>query len=185
MKRHTGFTLTELMVTVAIVAILLAIGVPSYRYVTNSNRMSAEVNSLLGDLQYARAEAIREGQTVSVCVSSDGVTCSGANNWQNGWIVFPDPAGGGSADVPASVLRVAGAFAGATPDTFTPSNPISSVTFNRDGFAQAAGNAAFTPTTFTLHEKTASITWTRCLLISVVGLIQTETAVNPQFGPCI
>ena len=50
MRRHGGFSITELMVVVAIVAILLGIGAPSYRYITNSYRMSAEVNGLLGDL---------------------------------------------------------------------------------------------------------------------------------------
>ena len=62
MKRQNGFTITELLVVMAIVAILLGIGVPSYRYITNSYRLSAEINSLSGDLQYARAEAVKEGQ---------------------------------------------------------------------------------------------------------------------------
>jgi type IV fimbrial biogenesis protein FimT len=185
MKRQTGFTITELMVTVAIAAILLGIGVPSYRYITNANRMSAEVNALLGDLQLARAEAIKEGQTVSVCASADGVTCSGANAWQNGWIVFPDPAGNGSGDVPATILRVQPVFGGATPDTLTPNPALSSVTFNREGFAQGPGGAAFAATTFTLHEQTSNAAWTRCLLISIVGIMQTETAVNPALGPCL
>jgi len=67
-KRERGFTLAELMVTLTIMGILFAIGVPSYRNVTKSNRLSAEINGLLGDLQSARSEAIREGQQVSVCV---------------------------------------------------------------------------------------------------------------------
>ena len=100
MQRQTGFNITELMVVVAIVDILLSVGVPSYRYITNSYRMSAEMNALVGDLMYARAEAIKEGQPVAICVSADGLTCSGATTWANGWIVFPDPAGNGSADVP-------------------------------------------------------------------------------------
>jgi type IV fimbrial biogenesis protein FimT len=54
MKVTAGFTLIELIVVITIVSILMAVGVPSYRYVTNSNRMSAEVNGLLGDLQFAR-----------------------------------------------------------------------------------------------------------------------------------
>src|SRR6266567_7672105 len=91
MRRHGGFSITELMVVVAIVAILLGIGAPSYRYIKNSYRMSAEVNGLLGDLQYARAEAIREGQAVTACVSSDGASCTGGAHWENGWIVFSDP----------------------------------------------------------------------------------------------
>jgi type IV fimbrial biogenesis protein FimT len=68
MRREAGFTLTELMAVAAIVAILLGIGVPSYKYITNSSRMSSEVNNLLGDLMYARGEALKEGQYVTVCV---------------------------------------------------------------------------------------------------------------------
>src|SRR5215469_11528870 len=102
MRGGAGFTITELMVVMTIVAILLGVGVPSYRYIQNSYRMSAEMNSLVGDLMYARAEAIKEGQPVAVCASSDGLTCSGATTWHGGWIVFPDPARGGAADAPAS-----------------------------------------------------------------------------------
>jgi type IV fimbrial biogenesis protein FimT len=185
MQGQTGFTIVELMMVVVIVAILLAIGVPSYRYINNSYRMSAEINALVGDLMYARAEAIREGQDVAVCVSSDGLTCSGATTWNSGWIVFPDPAGNGSGDVPASVLHVQQAFTGTNPDTFTLSNPISSIIFNREGFAQGDAGVAFAATQFTLHDKTANSAWTRCLLISAQGMLQTETAQNPTlFAPC-
>jgi type IV fimbrial biogenesis protein FimT len=183
MKRQAGFTLTELLVVVAIIAILLAIGVPSYRYVTNSSRMSAEINGLLGDLQFARAEAIKEGQPVSLCVSSNGTTCSGSTNWQNGWIVFPDP-NQNVTPAAGSILRQQSAFTGTTPDTLSPNTAVSSVSFNRDGFAQSAGGGAFPATILTLHEKTNSPNYTRCLAISVVGLAQTETHINPPFPPC-
>ena len=82
-KCQKGFTLTEMMVVTAIVAILFAIAIPSYKYLTTSYRMSAEINNLVGDLQYARGEALKEGTPVTVCVSSDGATCTGGNNW--GW----------------------------------------------------------------------------------------------------
>src|SRR5258708_12613339 len=91
MTRQTGFTVTELMVVLAIVAILLGIGVPSYRYITNSYRMSAEVNGLLGDLQYARSEAIKEGQTVTTCVSADGIPCTAGTPRANPRILFSHP----------------------------------------------------------------------------------------------
>lgn len=183
MKRQAGFTITELLVVLTIVAILLAIGVPSYRYISNRSRMSSEINGLLGDVQYARAEAIKEGQTVSLCVSSDGTTCSGSTNWQNGWIVFPDP-NLNVTPAAGSILRQQTAFTGVTPDTLVPNTAVSSISFNRDGFAQSAGGGAFPATVLTLHEKTANSKYTRCLAVSVVGLAQTETNINPAVPPC-
>jgi type IV fimbrial biogenesis protein FimT len=181
MRGEKGFTLTELMVVAAIVAILLAIGVPSYSYITNSYRMSSEVNGLLGDLQFARAEAIKEGQFVTVCVSSDGATCAGTTSWQSGWIVYSNPA---SNTVPAanSVLRVQSAFGGSTPDTFVADNAVSAVTFNREGFATTA--VGFPNTTITLHERTANPVWTRCLWITPVGVVTTETPATNPSGTC-
>ena len=102
----------EVVVVMAIAATLMAIAVPSYRYVTNANRIAAEVNGLLGDLQYARGEAIKEGQTVTVCVSSNGTSCSGAAvaTWQNGWIVFSDANNDHTVDGGDVILRVQNTF---------------------------------------------------------------------------
>jgi type IV fimbrial biogenesis protein FimT len=182
--RQGGFTITELLTVVAIVAILLAIGVPSYRYVTNSYRISAEVNGLLGDLQFARGEAIKEGQFVTVCVSRDGATCdAGSTTWQEGWIVFQDPNNDQTVDPGETVLRVQAAFGGT--DAFIANNGVSSVTFNREGFATSAG---FPSSTVTLHDQSANAVWTRCLYITATGLMATETpaqlALNAPAGSC-
>jgi type IV fimbrial biogenesis protein FimT len=180
MKRQTGFTLTELMVVTAIVAILLGIGVPSYRYVTNSYRMSAEINGLLGDLQYARSEAIKQGQPVTTCVSTNGTGCTGGTTWANGWIVFPDP-NANLTVAPGTVLRVQNAFTGRIPDTFNATNNVGSLTFNREGFATTA--AGFPNTTITLQDSTLNGAWTRCLVIAPATPMSTQTHVgNP--GTC-
>jgi type IV fimbrial biogenesis protein FimT len=179
MKRkhgHSGSTITELMVVVAIVAILLSIGVPSFRYITNSYRMSAEVNSLLGDMQYARAEAIKEGQLIDVCTSSTGTSCSGSSSWQGGWIVFQDLQNDGLVDGNDQILHVQAAFTGATPDSFTPNPGVSEVSFNREGFATAAGGYV----TFTLQDPTANSVWTRCLILTPIGSATTaQHSVTP------
>ena len=91
----------------SIAAILLTIAVPSFRYVTNSNRIAGEVNGLLGDLQFARAEAVKEGRYVTVCISTDGQSCvANATTWQSGWIVFSDPTDLGVNGVGETPLRV-------------------------------------------------------------------------------
>src|SRR5579864_2306832 len=99
-----GFTMVELVVVICIVGMLIGIGAPSYKYFTTANRISSEINGLLGDLQFARAEAIKEGQTVTVCASSDGATCSGVATWTTGWIAFSDSGTIGTFDAATDVL---------------------------------------------------------------------------------
>ena len=170
-RAHSGFTLAVLLVTIAIVALIMGIGVPSYRYVTNANRVAGEVNALLGDMQLARAEAVKEGQTVTVCSSTDGASCSGSTSWRTGWIVFSDPNGNQTVDgVDETLVRVQRAFHGT--DTFDADQNVSAVTFNREGFAFGTPS----PTTITLHDATSDARWTRCLAIKTVGMITTQTA---------
>jgi type IV fimbrial biogenesis protein FimT len=180
MKRQLGFTLTEMMVVTAIVAILMSIGVPSYRYLANSYRLSSEVNGALGDLMYARSEAIKEGQNVTTCASVDGATCSGTTAWNTGWIVFSNPTN--AANPTAGILRMQQKFTGTTPDTFNAGNGVSAVTYNREGFSTTV--AGFLGTTITLHDPTANPVWTRCLYVSAQGLIATETPANPVYSAC-
>jgi type IV fimbrial biogenesis protein FimT len=177
MKRQLGFTLTEMLVVSAIVAILLSIAVPSYRYITNSYRMSSEVNGLLGDLMYARAEAIREGRDVTVCVSPDGVNCSGASTWQSGWVVYPNPLAAAANPPAGSVLRMQAPFTGTTPDTFVAAPALSAITFNREGFA-TTGAGFPNYTMVVLHDPSANPVWTRCLAISPQGLAAVQTPTN-------
>lgn len=71
-RRPSGFTLIELMVTLAVAAILLAIAVPSFRDMLERNRVAAQSNELLGGLQTARSEAIRKNATHRFCSSANG-----------------------------------------------------------------------------------------------------------------
>jgi type IV fimbrial biogenesis protein FimT len=173
-KTSAGFTMTELVITMSIAAILMAIGVPSFKYVTTSNRISTEVNGLLGDMQFARSEAIKEGLPVTVCSSTDGAQCNGGNNWQGGWIVFLDSVNTNQlVDNGEQVIRVQAAFS--STDTFQPAGPaFNAITFNREGYGTNTQNA--TTITLELHDSTANVAWTRCLAISPVGMMTTQKA---------
>jgi type IV fimbrial biogenesis protein FimT len=168
--RSAGFTMTELVIVMSIVAILMMIGVPSFKYVTTSNRISTEVNGLLGDMQYARSQAIKEGLPVTVCSSQHGTQCDGGNNWQGGWIVFLDSNNDQQVDNGETVIRIQTPFS--STDTFQPLNAtFQYITFNREGYANT--NNANT-VTLELHDSSANTAWTRCLAISPVGMLTTQ-----------
>jgi len=94
MKRFLGFTLIELMITLALAAIILSLGIPSFRDVIQNNRAATQSNELIAALGLARSEAVRRGANVILCPSTNQATCTGGNNWANGWIALVElPAG--------------------------------------------------------------------------------------------
>jgi type IV fimbrial biogenesis protein FimT len=103
-KRYAnGFTLVELMVTVAIVAILLAVALPSFQSSFRSNRVATTTNELLASLSLARSEALRNTRGAAVCTSANGTACGGG--WNNGWLVWRDNDGDGTVDAGEPVIR--------------------------------------------------------------------------------
>jgi len=84
-KKNSGFTLLELMVTIAILAIVAALAGPSFSDLLARNRGAAQVNALVAGLNAARAEAVKRAQAVQFCTSGDGVNCGGSA--ASPWIV--------------------------------------------------------------------------------------------------
>lgn len=110
-KRH-GFTLVEMMVTIAILGILLAIAIPSYQRFVLDTRMTTQANEFLTMLHFTRSEAVKRNTRVTICKSSDGATCTMTGDWRQGWIVFVDAPANGTLDGADVVLRVHGALEG-------------------------------------------------------------------------
>jgi type IV fimbrial biogenesis protein FimT len=172
-RRAFGFTMIEMLMTIAIAAILTALAVPSFRYITNANRIASELNGLLGDLQLARSQAIKDGRTVTVCQSSDGSSCTNSTSWQDGWIVFSDPTNVGVWDAGETYVRKQARFSGT--DSFVASNNVSAISFNREGYAVAIP----TGTVVTLQDSTSNAAWTRCLIVNLSGQMMSERAGDP------
>lgn len=130
--KQTGFTLIELMVTIAVLAILLSVAIPNYQNMVLTNRMAAQANQVITALNYARSEAVKRGTTATVCSTSGGAACAGSTNWSTGWMVFSDANGDGTVGADEAVLRVWPALnTGNTLNTGTHLR----ITFTSTGFA--------------------------------------------------
>ena len=87
-SRHVGFTLIELVITIALLGILLAWAIPNVRTFIKNARISSTASELMGDIGVARQEAQRRGVVVEICASTNGTTClTGSVDWLNGWII--------------------------------------------------------------------------------------------------
>ena len=88
MKMQSGFTLVELMIVIVVLAIILTLGVPSFRSIIQNNRATTTANDLVAALQTARSEALKLRADVTVCPSAGGAACDdGSDDWSVGWIV--------------------------------------------------------------------------------------------------
>jgi len=112
MSRKNGFSLVEVIVTMAIAAIVLTVGVPSFQSYTQNNRQTIAINELATALQLARSSAITHRMRAVVCKSSDGANCTTMGTWTQGWIVFTDADNNNTFDAGENILRVHGPVQG-------------------------------------------------------------------------
>ncbi|MFZ5621455.1 MAG: GspH/FimT family pseudopilin [Pseudomonadota bacterium] len=105
MKTHRGFTLIELMITLAVAAILLTIGIPSFSDFVKNNRLVGYVNEFVAAAHLARSEAIKRRRYGYICASSNQSSCTGGTNWAVGWITWIDDNGDGTPQS-SELLRV-------------------------------------------------------------------------------
>ncbi|MCQ4309776.1 GspH/FimT family pseudopilin [Pseudomonas stutzeri] len=132
MQINRGFTLIELMVTIAVLAIVIVIAAPSFTSVLQSNRTTALHHEILGALQLARSEAVKRRTEVIVCRSDDREDCANGADWTVGWIVK---------DVTSDdVVKVWDSVTG-----MALTGPITGAVFRSNGMANAVTN--FTTTT--------------------------------------
>lgn len=142
MKQH-GITLVELLITIAVLAIVLALAVPGYGSLVNSVRLAGLTNELVSSLNLARSEAIKRGVRVTVCKSANPMAadpdCQTGGSWQDGWILFVDRNIVGKRDGDDQLLNV---WEGSAHAVITASNFNTYVSYLPDGRSRGPNNLA-------------------------------------------
>lgn len=87
-RPEAAFTLYELLMTLALVAVVVAVGLPSFGSLLANSRLRAESNALFDSIYLARKESVVRRRAVTLCPSQDGLSCDTANDWSSGWIRF-------------------------------------------------------------------------------------------------
>ncbi|WP_336368339.1 GspH/FimT family pseudopilin [Marinobacter sp. C2H3] len=135
-RRHAGFTMIELLVTIIVLAIVASYALPSFEQTVLNNRLTSQVNDVSSLVAYARSEASKlDAGVITVCSSSDSASCSGSSSWEQGWIVFRDIDGDRVVDAGTDrLLKVSGPLSGGN------TLRISGLTSDGGGYAQFASN---------------------------------------------
>lgn len=157
--KQAGVTLLEMMIAIAIVAIVSTIVVPSAQNILIQNRIVAEINELSGIIQFARNNAIDEQADTVLCPSVDFNICT--NNWDDAKMVFADLDGNGERGADEELLVGTSKISDAN-NVKGPANPI---TFRASG-------AVTTPATLLLCYKNDDPHFARALTVSLQGRVR-------------
>lgn len=109
-----GFTLLEMMAAIAILTIVVGIGLPSFTYIVENNRIQAAADTFFSALVIARSEAVKRNQQVVLCKSANATSCTTSGNWEQGWLIFADTDGDTVLDSGESIVQTNNALPGVT-----------------------------------------------------------------------
>lgn len=91
MKLHfKGYTIIELIISLCLLSILMAYGLPNYYDFKQNQIMRQEVNRLVSTINYARNQSIMTSQHIVLCATENRTACDGNGHWHTGWMVFTD-----------------------------------------------------------------------------------------------
>lgn len=181
-RRSGGFTLIELMVTISIAAVLLAVGVPSFVAFQRNSELSGAANSLLSAINAVRGEAMKEN-TNSFIVPNSGA-------WENGWTLFVD---NDLDNTKSAGDRVIATYNTPLPSYFevvgngTAFESTPYISFNGSGYPRATGST-LADQTLTIQRKdisgTQQLEQTRRIKVSKTGRVRVCKPLSSSDADC-
>ncbi|MDY6943856.1 MAG: GspH/FimT family pseudopilin [Pseudomonadota bacterium] len=157
-RSNTGFTLVELILTLAIASIVMVAAAPSIQVLVQNNRLTAQTNELVASLNLARSEAVKRAKTVTVCKSATLTNCdtTGSGDWEVGWIVFVDDNGDVDVDTGDTIVRVVDGLAAG--NSLRSASTNNSLQYTGDGRVNGAQSFALCDSRGATHARAIVLT---------------------------
>lgn len=166
-QKIAGFTIIEMIITVALLAVMVAVGVPGFGSLFQNNKLTEASNRFLSSITFARSEAINRNDSVTMCLlNDDGDNCDSDGRWEDGWMIWVDTNSSNTFNVGEEI-----AVEAPLPDNYTlradNNNFTNSITFSPAG--DATGDVANGTELFRLCNPDADDTNARVIHMNGVG----------------
>jgi type IV fimbrial biogenesis protein FimT len=179
-RPQLGITITELVVGLALVAVILSLSVPALAGLVQASELSAATGELLADLQLARAEALKRNRRVALCKSADAVRCTEQGGWEQGWIVFDDENRDGERGDDEEVLARRAALPPAM--RMLGNQPVAGyISYTALGASKLTGGG-FQAGTLTICRRSGQPTAARQVILNSVGRPRVQKATVARCG---
>ena len=150
-KYTKGFTLAELLVTLAIISILTSVVGSNFFHILKNTHRVTVLNTMIGTMQLARSQAITQNRRVTMCASDDGLTCG--NDWSNGWLIFVDTSRDGQVNGAEITIRTVNDISHLS---ITPGNITNRFMYRPNGRIMVNNNIRRTTGQFTICDVRGS-----------------------------
>lgn len=137
--RMTGFTIAEVLITLAVLGVTISLGLPSFSIFLESNQLRSNTDDMYSSLFMARSEAVTRNTTVSLCKInlSSADSCNNSENWQSGWIAFVDLNADGVRDNGETILDT---YTGMSANSSVSSTNFANfISFQPSGYTNSSG----------------------------------------------
>lgn len=168
MRGYKGFSLVELMVTLAIASIATMVAIPSFSTFMQNNRMTTNTNDFITSLNIARSEAVKRGSKVTLCKSANGIDCTADDHWEQGWIIFVDSNDNAAVDAGEPLLLVHQALNDHT-TLVGNTNVANYISYAAAGFTQVAGGGFHQTGTLILCDNRGFGEQAKAIVINFTG----------------